>query len=330
MSRTRIYLDKCFWIYLRDASIGRSKATDASALLGLLRSGVSEGRFVCPISDILFLELMNQSDPITRLATADLIDELSLGTCLLPNDHRIATEVENLVETLITPNATRLESAVWTKVSYVLGIVHPSPLPIANSEEIQARFFDHLWEFPLRKMLEVIGSGMPPSSMFGEQATRLNDSNDEHSSEMKSFQQVLRDEIGGVMDLLVPQAIRAAKALQSVEAAELREALTDGPRAFETLCRATEFQEGRRALRTSYLGCLFHAAVRWNRTKRLKANDLADFQHAQAGVGYCNALFTDGPTKHMVEQRNLNIRNDFPCEVFASISEAKAWAERAG
>ena len=71
MARDRIYLDKCFWIYLRGARMRVLSPPGASDLLDALAAGVAAGQLVCPISDALFLELMKQSDLATRGATAE-------------------------------------------------------------------------------------------------------------------------------------------------------------------------------------------------------------------------------------------------------------------
>lgn len=83
----------------------------------------------------------------------------------------------------------------------------------------------------------------------------------------------------------------------------------------------------RRALRTLHVGATLHAAVRWNRKQKLVANDLYDFHHAEAAVGYCNVFLTDGPMRALLEQRHLGIERDFSCRVLSSWADAVAWAE---
>lgn len=100
MARDRIYLDKCFWIYLRDARMRVPCPPGTSDLLDALVAGVAAGRLVCPISDALFLELMKQSDLTTRGATAELIDELSCSVTLCHEPTRVATEVAHFWNSL--------------------------------------------------------------------------------------------------------------------------------------------------------------------------------------------------------------------------------------
>ena len=90
--RRGIYLDMNYWIKLRDASQGKGTAT-GRRLLAVLRRGVEDGVIFCPISEGVFLELMKQEDLASRLATAGLIDELSLGATLALEAERISTEI---------------------------------------------------------------------------------------------------------------------------------------------------------------------------------------------------------------------------------------------
>lgn len=155
MARDRIYLDKCFWIYLRGARMQALSPPGASDLLDTLVAGVAAGRLVCPISDALFLELMKQSDPVTRGATAELIDELSCGITLSPEPTRVATEVAHFLHANVGHSVHPLEHLVWTKVPYILGVQHPVATAFPEDERlvIQKAFFDHLWGFLYRRWL---------------------------------------------------------------------------------------------------------------------------------------------------------------------------------
>ena len=102
----RIYLDTKQWVQTRDAVIGRPRNEIQSKILGHLRSLRSSGKIICPVSYSVFVELMNQSDDQTRLATARLIDELAGGCCILPP--HVLTEREVLYFLLLLKNQSRL------------------------------------------------------------------------------------------------------------------------------------------------------------------------------------------------------------------------------
>lgn len=306
-SRKRAYLDKCFWIHLRDVQLNRSTSPSACQLLEALRAAVASGTIVCPVSDILFLELMQQADQGTRLATGDLIDELSQGIALIPQDQRIRLELEVLLLRRAGASIPPIEEQVWSKVGYVLGVLHPDVPASEQRDQVQIGFFDFIWQLPMRTLLKVIGDNRPPSSRFAEQAALLNELNAEHGEEFRSFPALYKHELRELVDLVVPSLDAQQNLLSEVKT-----------------------RDGRQALRTLHLQALFHAAIRWNRRQRLVANDLPDLAHAQAGVAYCDAIFTDGPVKHMLSQQHLRLSEDFTCFVAATPDEALAWVQRDG
>jgi hypothetical protein len=208
MARERVYLDKCFWIHLRAARTKSPSPPGATGLLASLTAGVAAGRLICPVSDALFVELMKQTDPTTRNATAELIDDLSLGVTLSPELTRVATEVAHFFHAGVGHSVHPLEHLVWTKVPYILGIQHPVATALPEDEQLvmQKAFVDHLWEVPLATMVRTIGSAWPFDSPHANLAARLNSENSAHAHSMKSFAQVYRDEINGVLELAAPIA----------------------------------------------------------------------------------------------------------------------------
>lgn len=335
MARNRIYLDKCFWIYLRDARMQARSSLGALDLLDALVAGVAAGRLVCPISDALFLELMKQSDLTTRSATAELIDELSCGVTLSHEPTRVATEVAHFLYANAGHSVHPLEHLVWTKVPYILGTQYPAITAFPEDEQlvIQKAFFDHLWEFSLSAMLDIIGSSWPCASPFGEIANRLNRDNAVHASSTKSFAQVYRDEINGVLELAAPIAADVLRDMGRKTLGHAPQFSTEDQEVITAQClgllrSAIRKPAGQRALRTLHIGALLHAALRWNRTQKLNSNDIFDFHHAEAALGYCDVLLTDRPMHTLLSQRHLDIGRIFPCRVMSSAESAADWVRR--
>ncbi len=140
----------------------------------------------------------------------------------------------------------------------------------------------------------------------------------------------LRDEINGVLELAAPIA---ADVLHDMTVESLGHDTQPSPDEREGITRqclgllraAVRKPAGRRALRTLQVGALLHAVLRWNSTQKLDTNDLLDFHHAGAALGYCDALLTDGPMHTLLKQRHLAIERDFPCRVLSSVEEAAVW-----
>jgi hypothetical protein len=150
--RRPVYLDLRYWIILRDALLNRTADPTAKTLLDLLRRQVRAGRIFCPISGAVFLELLKQKDLSTRSATAQLIDDLSLGVTLAPEPERIGTELAHFLYSQRDQQALYpLQWLVWSKLSDVLDVVHPTDTGFQPQTElmIQKAFFDHMWGMSL-------------------------------------------------------------------------------------------------------------------------------------------------------------------------------------
>lgn len=74
-----IYLDTNFWVKLRDVELNRNGDADWVSLHARLGSLAKERTISAVISTPQYFELMKQTDPVTRRATAGLMDRLGRG-----------------------------------------------------------------------------------------------------------------------------------------------------------------------------------------------------------------------------------------------------------
>jgi hypothetical protein len=207
--RRAIYLDTKFWILLRDAERFPDQAEGAD-LLDLLRRGVANGTLFCPISESVFVELMKQSDHASRLATASLIDDLSLGVTLIEQEMRLAAEIAHVMYAKSGRNNLHpLEHLVWCKLSFVLGFLYPTRTGFDPATElaVQKAFFDHMWAIPLRQMITMIGDADMPGKDLSDIALMLNDGIAAHADELRSFEQTYAAEVRGMVDLVGGKAV---------------------------------------------------------------------------------------------------------------------------
>lgn len=332
MRRKRVYLDSCYWIALRDAHLTRASSAQDRSLLSSLRQAVCEARILCPISDALFLELMKQQDVRTRTATAELIDELSNGVTIAPLKERVATEVAHFIYSRCGHPTHPLSELVWSRMSYVLGIVHPglASLPPADELLMQKAFFDYLWDAPLKVIVSLIGNSVHAPRDFNVVTAQMNQGSRMAASSIKSFVQLYRAELRGMLSVAVSNA---REVLESIGARD-RVAESDGAckplwteqMAFEFLSSELHKTNIARSLPTFHVGALCHAAVRWDQKRRLTGNDLYDFRHAEAAIAYCDVFLTEKPLRSMLLQRHLGLGKDFVCRIIADKSEAEEWA----
>ena len=209
--KKRVYLDKRFWIIARDVERGEETDADKYELLENLRSKVSSNKIICPISETLFIELYKQSDPKSRLQTIKLIDELSSGITLQPYPQRVATEIAYLFQQYgERPDLCPIENLVWSKISYVFGVVHPTNTAFDEENEAitQKSFFDHMWEIPLSDIEKHIGDSQHLQTDYEQLAQRLNRKSDLYSNDIRSFEGAYKKEMKGAVSLFMPEARR--------------------------------------------------------------------------------------------------------------------------
>jgi hypothetical protein len=329
--RRKIYLDMRFWIITRDTALGVSTEPAARKLLHYLRRGVANGRLVCPISASMFLELMKQPyDPGRRIGTAQLIDELSLGTSMIPSRIVVGTEIHSfLLRATEGANLHPMQELIWTKVAYVLGDTYPTLAELSPAEElaVQKSFFDHLWGYSLSEMVKTIGDHIPPPDRFAELSRETNEKNVEHKDELRSFAQTYDIELRGAIEIAGDIAADVIIELANRDAGR-KLLFTPEERANSVnMCRnllyhAFKKPETKSELRSLHIGASIHAAMRWNKDQKFKPNDYYDFEHATAALSYCDAFLTERPLHDLVTRPQVNLEAVNGCRVFSDLEAA--------
>ncbi|UXS53088.1 hypothetical protein FY148_10705 [Agrobacterium tumefaciens] len=330
--RRAVYLDTKFWILLRNAQKD-AQTSEAHELLTRLRNAVASGVLFCPISESIFLELMKQEDVASRSATASLIDELSLGATLIPEDVRLATEIAHFMHASSgRTNLHPLKHLVWTKLSYVMGVTHPSntPFDAATERAMQKAFFDHMWAISLTEIIAILGSNKMSDVSLGDVATDLNAGIAAHAHELRSFAQSYSAEAQGIVDLVGGMAIDIMISMARDQGITLPPPTSEERKRSETSFKnlfrlALERNKAREALRTMHILASLHASVRWNKGRKLSGNDLYDFHHAAAALGYCDAFFTERSLRTTVTQEHLGLDRAYDCHVVADVQGAIDW-----
>lgn len=205
-SRTKVYLDTKFWVILREVRLGRSRCEASVALLNTLEQGVIEGRIICPLNADVYFEVLKQNDQDTLLATATLIDDLSLGLCLAPLTERLQSEFFHFLESAVrgAEKLHPLSELVWTKTSYVLGFKTPDcyELSFEHNVEVQKKFADYMWSMRLADQIRIAGHELVAmrSNTFADISPDLNVGKFQHADDHGSFKSVFLSEIRGILD----------------------------------------------------------------------------------------------------------------------------------
>lgn len=327
--RRKIYLDTNFWVMLREAAAGDGPQAGIDLLAALVK-GVEAGAWICPLSESAFIELFRQSDLSTRRATAELMDQLSLGFCLLEQNMRMGTEIGHLFHEKSGFDVHELDQLVWCKVAFALGYLHPQNdmIPPATMLALQKGVFDEMWEAPLVDIVDRIADNSVPNEADLETvAAYLNRENVAHSHLIKSFKQAYRAEAAGVASLfgtviadVFGQMGKRSGAIPSDAQYGLDDSIQN--KALHLVALALEKEAARDTLRSLHIMTSLHASLRWDKQRKIDAHDLLDFNHAAAAIAYCDVFLTEKPLRTMVEQRHLALPERYKCEVRSSLADA--------
>lgn len=332
-ARRKVYLDACFWIVVRDAALGVRIGAAERKLLHFLRRAVNSGSAICPISASMFMELMKQPfTPGRRLATAQLIDELSLGVSIMPEHMVSGTEISAFLHRAKGGvDLHEMQDLIWTKVSYVLGDLYPShkALSAGQNLELQKGFFDHLWEQPLSAIISAIGDADQPGDHFRELSKETNRQNQIYRNELKSYEGTYDIELRGAIEVVGDVAADVIGELASKAAGRPLSAAPEERAETVKMCRnllyhAMKKPEHRLALRTLHIGVALHAGMRWDKERKFKPNDFYDFHHATAALSYCDLFLTEVPLHQLATRPKLDLETINACRIISDVNLAFA------
>ncbi|VVE57474.1 hypothetical protein [Pandoraea anhela] len=333
--RIKLYLDTRYWVFLRNAALGREKRREHSEILTLLRRLVRDGVAICPVSDVALVELTNQSDPETRAATASLLDELSLGVALIFERERVHVELEHFFRAPAESVAKHsLRTRVWTKAGHALGTLIPSvdSLPGETLLLLQKVFVDTVWASTFSDLFKMGDVEQSLAAKFNEMAAKINVEKERFRHEVSSFQQALGAELAGalrlhedfVSEMLLSFFEEQGNSRGNVSPEELidsREKMT------RVVVNGFRYRKGHMASRlpTVYIHAACHAAVRMDANRKFNGNFIRDLHHGCAGVGYHDAMFTENPLRVLLTSGNVDANRLCGCVVLSSEVDVVAY-----
>ena len=316
ISNTRkIYLDTKYWIYLRDAELGRSNDKVLNEILEGLRYLVKSKIAICQISDEIFYELLLQTDPTTLNQTVKLIDELSQGVAILSSEERVMYETLYFFNSFYEGNDKMQpqEETVWSKVSYIYGLTHPAN-EIWGEEElvIQKAFFDQMWSLSLADVINTIGmENILKWPRYNDISEKLTKEKIDHSHENKSFKQLYLSELAGVLDAYRNLILKGFEYFYmqktgNIVSQEERQGSEAG-KVVNVIYNLFNLGKLGTFFPSFIVEAGLYACVRNDLPRKYKRNDFSDFRHAKAALPYFDAFFTERSLKTMVCASNVSL-----------------------
>lgn len=325
--RTKIYLDTNYWIHLREVTLNNNTDEVYIKLLDLLRTGIETRKIICPISDEIFGEILLQTNLENLKASAKIIDELSECVSVLSSREREQFEILHFLY-----NTTNLASSlhdqevfVWSKIPFSFGLTHPHISQISPEEElvVQKSFFDQMWSITFSEMVEVIGHKNVLSWPRHRDISKdLTDGKFEHMKENQSFKELHLEEIAGVLDIYKPLFEDAmlylfeSKKNEKPKHEEIEKA-DCGQRLANLVYHGFKMNKLGTYFPSLIIEAGLHAAVRYDKERKFKKNDLPDFRHAKSSLPYFDVFLTESSLQHLVCSGTLAFDKKYSCKVMS-------------
>ncbi|WP_395710307.1 hypothetical protein [Reyranella sp.] len=329
LGRRKIYLDACFWIVLRDVELGRRTGTVERKLLHFLRRGVFAGKLICPISVSMFSELMKQPYTSTRRrATAQLIDELSLGVSMVDSRLLLSTEIKLFLQNMKAEDALHtMQELIWTKVAHILGVQYSLIPSAVLGGEPPKDMFDYVWQHSLVALVDAVGDAKMPHNDYSRLSNETNAQNRQYRDELKSFKITYDIELRGLIELVGAIAADVLVHFASREVGEIPVPIPQQRAESVNACKnilyySMKKAEYRSALRTLHVQASLYAAMRWDKERKFKPNDFYDFEHATAALTYCDAFLTESPLHILVTRPQIDLEQVNGCRVISDLDLA--------
>ena len=158
-------------------------------------------------------------------------------------------------------------------------------------------------------------------------ASTMNEQIAEHAQELRSFKQAYDAEVRGVVDDVGDIALDVVRSIAREHRQRVTE-MDDGQQKeaknrWKNLIYLTLVQDkARHFLPTLHIRSSLYASLRWNKGRKFRPTDLWDFSHAEVGIGYCSAFFTDKSLHSMITEKHLGLDALYECHVGSSVEHA--------
>jgi hypothetical protein len=324
--RTLIYLDTNHWVHLRNVILnGQNELPGYREILGLMKGLTEQRRILCPVSYPLFLELMRQSDPVTRLATARLMDFYSDGVCILDASELNRMELRRLfLRVMFGEKAPDWDEWVWSKCGYLfnedslINEAIPEDVPEEMKDLLLKVSVDFNWMVTFEYLAEKLMPGRPewPGKNLADATIALME---QDRLAKLSFQEVFLHEKDSLLRRLNGK-------YQENITREVWEAYPDH-HDIDKWHSISEKGIDPHAIPSLQVVAGVNAAFAVSQRK-LSPNDISDFQHAALAVPYFDALFCDDGMATMLNDKPLEFGKIYNTDIISRPNEIRDYLVR--
>ena len=325
--RIKIYLDTKFWIYLRDGM--KEKNDKYSRLYTILKELVKNGKIVCPLSFSVYSEVSKQSDKETRIMTAKIIDELSLGISVKDVFELYYNDAFSFIVDKSGFFQRKMQKSNFDYTGSVLfGTAVPipnMPLPNISNNSIQKAWFDF---YKTMKLSDIVDKYNEESvNYYKNMNTRLQKYNNEvvkpHYQNEK-LQEILQNELRGCVESInfIPSLM---KEVYEMTGGKVSENEIEENIFIDALVNR---KKKSKSLNSLYIFGVLNALNIYEQNRPIQKNDTEDFYHAVQALSTCDYFFTEKRLKHLLNVHPFNLSVAFDTKVISDIDEAISFVEK--
>ncbi|MBL8830298.1 MAG: hypothetical protein JNM18_25195 [Planctomycetaceae bacterium] len=340
MSMKRIYFDTKFWVHFCDVVLGNPCSSHHVYIFEKLTKLRLEGVAISPIGYSVFSELLRQSDPKTRIATAKAIDALSDGACIQSPIDLLKQEVLHFLARHWTPRRDigPVAHTVWTKVAFVTGdrFLHAPSMPLHQREALHKSMDDLAWSITLEEIMsssgvEEDGDSTEALALFAKELTT---GKQDAARDSDCYDKLLLEEIAGGLEPCledlgeVMSRLVNASGTRSIVSQE--DKMTSGRMLRNLICQLFKAKKIGTELPHIHIGSALHAAMRIDKARTYKQGDCEDFRHAATALPYYDAFCTEKSLKHLVCNSPLNFDKLYSTAVLCKEEEVVALIDDLG
>jgi hypothetical protein len=323
-----LYLDTKYWILLRDAYIGRSQDPIHAKLLRVIYNKTKSGHIICPGHLPICIEFAKQNDYQTLQKSFEILDLFSNGYCLKSPEDRLTLELFHFfrTKTLNEEDCYHPRILAWTKPFHFSGTQLPH-LPLLDKDtntSIQIQFLDYSWNLKFSDILKTIGCSEFHKNISAINfcpSKSLNEGKLSHADELRSLKQSISTETNGIIDILAPTIERLSEWILPLN--DTKYYFKDSQNTNTTTIMINMIHDHLKTqpidtkLATIRIQSMLHAAIRWDKQRKYRDNDMFDIEHASGALPYCDMFLTENSLYSLVTRKDIKLDSLYKCKVLA-------------
>jgi hypothetical protein len=297
-SKTFVYLDVCHWINLRHVWLQSAKALPLyEKIVDRLKFLAEEQVVLCPLSAPIFEELMKQSDPLSRAATANLMETFSRGVCVRSFKEAFCEQWRAYSSGEVNPE-TKVSGLIekvgcWLPEN-VLKRVFWSPETERLWDNVSV---DLRWNLTVDDYQRLVALGETAMVEEPPFLTKWRALPAEQRLKKTPFPELLKSCRKDVFEAYSKDLFGVESHGSANQSADL-------------IIEGTDY--GRMPCCEIVAGM---CAAQVHRGGRIRENDVFDFIHAAAGIPSCHAYFCDRPMEYLLRNKPLQIDIHFDATI---------------